>query len=60
MTRLYERAPWRQLVRDALVDAIVLIRARTNQMEDLIPLVDAISGALGVLASGQIAVVPPS
>ena len=34
--------------------AIVLIRARTNQMEDLLPLVDAILEALQSIKPGQI------
>lgn len=34
--------------------AIILVRARTNQIEDLLPFVDAISEALKTITPGQI------
>jgi predicted nuclease of predicted toxin-antitoxin system len=37
--------------------SIILIRSRTNQMEDLLPLVDAILRALEVIQPGETAVV---
>jgi len=33
--------------------SIILVRSRTNQMEDLLPLVDAISQALETIQPGQ-------
>jgi predicted nuclease of predicted toxin-antitoxin system len=38
--------------------SIILIRARTNQLEDLLPLVDAILGALEAAEPGQTSEVP--
>ena len=38
--------------------AIILIRSRTNQMEDLLPLAPAIITVLESIQSGQIVVVP--
>jgi predicted nuclease of predicted toxin-antitoxin system len=38
--------------------SIILVRSRTNQIEDLLPLVDAIIQALETIQPGQTAVVP--
>ncbi len=38
--------------------AIILIRARTNQIEDLLPLVDAILEALRSIQPGQVVRIP--
>ena len=38
--------------------SIILVASRTNQLEDLLPLVDAILRALETIQPGQIAVVP--
>ena len=38
--------------------AIILVRARTNQLEDLLPLVDAIARALERIEAGQTLAVP--
>lgn len=38
--------------------SIILIRARTNQLEDLLPLVDAIAGALGTVEPGRTTEIP--
>ena len=38
--------------------SIILIRSRTNQLEDLLPLVEAILKALESIASGQIVPIP--
>ena len=38
--------------------SIILIRARTNQLEDLLPLVDAILGALEAAEPGRTSEVP--
>jgi len=38
--------------------SIVLIRSRTNQIEDLLPLVDAITEALQAIRPGQRLAVP--
>jgi predicted nuclease of predicted toxin-antitoxin system len=38
--------------------SIILIRSRTNQMEDLLPLAATITEALESIPSGQIVVVP--
>ncbi len=38
--------------------SIILIRSRTNQLEDLLPLVDAIMQALETIQPGQTAAVP--
>jgi hypothetical protein len=40
--------------------SIVLIRSRTNQIEDLLPLVNAIMRALETIKPGQTTVVPVS
>ncbi len=40
--------------------SIVLIRARTNQIEDLLPLVDSILRAIETIQPGQIVAIPPS
>ena len=38
--------------------SIILIRSRTNQMEDLVPLADAITLALEAIQPGQTVVIP--
>lgn len=38
--------------------SIILIRSSTNQIEDLLPLVDAISPVLGKIHQGQTIIVP--
>ena len=38
--------------------SIILIRSRTNQLEDLLPLVEAILKALEAIAPGQIVTIP--
>jgi hypothetical protein len=38
--------------------SIILIRSRTNQIEDLLPLVDAILNALKTITPAQIVTVP--
>jgi len=38
--------------------SIILVRSRTNQIEDLLPLVDAILQALETIQPGQIVVIP--
>jgi predicted nuclease of predicted toxin-antitoxin system len=38
--------------------SIILVRARTNQLEDLLPFVDAILKALNAITLGQIVWVP--
>jgi predicted nuclease of predicted toxin-antitoxin system len=40
--------------------SIILIRSRTNQIEDLLPLVDAILQALQTIQPGQIVAIPSS
>jgi hypothetical protein len=40
--------------------SIILVRCRTNQMEDLLPLVGAILWALGTIQPGQTVGIPPS
>jgi predicted nuclease of predicted toxin-antitoxin system len=40
--------------------SIILVRARTNQIEDLLPLVDAIILALETIQPGQTVAIPPS
>jgi hypothetical protein len=40
--------------------SIILIRARSNWIEDLLPLVDAIRGALETIQPGQIMAIPLS
>jgi len=40
--------------------SIILILSRTNQLEDLLPLVDEIVGALKTVQPGQTVSVPPS
>jgi predicted nuclease of predicted toxin-antitoxin system len=40
--------------------SVVLIRSRTNQLEDLLELREAILQALRTVQPGQVAVVPPS
>jgi len=37
--------------------SIILIRSRTNQLEDLLPLVDAISRALETIETGQTVII---
>jgi hypothetical protein len=37
--------------------SIILVRSRTNQIEDLLPLVGAILNALKTIAPGQISIV---
>jgi len=37
--------------------SIILIRSKTNQLEDLLPLVDAISRALDTIVAGQTVVI---
>ena len=38
--------------------SIILLRSRTNQIEDLLPLVDAILNALETIKPGQVLTVP--
>ena len=38
--------------------SIILVRARTNQLEDLLPFVDAILKALNAITPGQIVWIP--
>ncbi len=38
--------------------SIILVRSRTNQLEDLLPLVDAILGALETIQPGETVAVP--
>jgi len=38
--------------------SVISIRARTNQMEDLLPLVDAVLDALESITAGQIVSIP--
>ena len=38
--------------------SIILVRSRTNQIEDLLPLVDAILTALEMIQPGQIVAIP--
>jgi predicted nuclease of predicted toxin-antitoxin system len=38
--------------------SIILLRSRTNQLEDLLPLVDAILNALTTITPGQIVSIP--
>ena len=38
--------------------SIILVRSRTNQIEDLLPFVDAILNALKMITPGQIAAIP--
>jgi len=40
--------------------SIVLLRSRTNQIEDLVPLVDAILQVLEKIRPGEIVAIPPS
>ncbi len=40
--------------------SIILIRSRTNQIEDLLPLVNAILEALETVQPGQILTIPPA
>jgi hypothetical protein len=37
---------------------LILIRSRTNQLEELIPLADAISGVLEMIEPGQMKTIP--
>ena len=38
--------------------SIILVRSQTNQIEDLLPFVDAILNALKTITSGQIVTIP--
>ena len=38
--------------------SIIVLRARTNQVEDLLPLVEAITEALDSIQPGQVVIVP--
>jgi predicted nuclease of predicted toxin-antitoxin system len=38
--------------------SIILVRSRTNQIEDLLPLVGAILNALNTITPGQVLIVP--
>lgn len=38
--------------------AIILLRSRTNQLEDLLPLAHAVSQALETIQSGQVVAIP--
>jgi predicted nuclease of predicted toxin-antitoxin system len=40
--------------------SIILVRSRTNQIDDLLPLVDAIIQALDTIQPGQTIEIPPS
>jgi len=59
LLRSAEKAGYDVLLTVGRIIAVIVIRSRTNQLEDLIPLADEILRALDTIEPGETKLIPP-